>query len=136
MNEFELNGNQYRVGHINALTQFHVARRLAVILSEMAAAFQSGKNEDASLSAMANAISKLSDEDANYCLFSLLKAITRAQKNGMGWGPVCSANSLMYDDITMPVMLQLAWKSLQFNMSDFFLEMNLKLQGTQETTQG
>lgn len=117
--EFQLNEKTYRVGKIDARKQFHIVRRLAPVLGELVPAVRSGGSAD-SVAAIASAVSKLSDADADYCIFGLLGAVVRKQDNGLGWGPVSTGESLMYDDITMPIMLQLAWKAMSFNMSGFF----------------
>ena len=119
--EFELNGHTYGLGKIDARSQFHIVRRLAPVLGEIAPAAAGGKMEGLdALPPLANAIAKLSDADADYCLFGLLAVVRRKQPQGMGWGPVCTGNTLMYDDLDMVGMLQLAWKALEFNMSGFF----------------
>lgn len=135
--EFELNGVFYLVRKIDARAQFHIVRRLAPVMGELAGALRgksvvipkdSPEYKDAMAKAamevvppIAEAIGKLSDSDADYVIFGLLKAVQRKQPNGLGYGPVCTDTmQLMYDDIDMPTMLKLAWKSLSFNMSGFF----------------
>ena len=105
--EFELNGQTYRTGKIDARSQFHIVRRLAPVLGEIAPAAAGGKmgGLDA-LPPLANAIAKLSDADADYCLFGLLAVVSRKQPQGTGWGPVSTGNTLMYADIDMVGMLQ------------------------------
>lgn len=117
--EFELEGRTYRVNKIDARTQFHIVRRLAPVLGEIAPALQ-GKGGLEALPPLANAVAKLTDSDADYIIFGLLKAVVRKQDQGLGWGPVTTGEQLMYDDITMPLMLKLAWQSFSFNMSGFF----------------
>lgn len=112
--EFELNGHTYRAGKLNARDQFHIVRRLAPVLGN--AAGSSGMD---ALPPIADAIASLSDEQADYVLFGLLRCVQRKQPQGLGWAAVSTEHSLMYDDITMPVMMQLAWKALQHNMADF-----------------
>ena len=119
--EFELKGQSYAVGKIDARAQFHIVRRLAPVLGEIAPVAASGKmNGLDALPPLAAAIAGLSDADADYCLFGLLSVVRRKQPQGMGWGPVTTGNTLMYEDIGMVEMLQLAWKALEFNMSGFF----------------
>lgn len=118
--EIDLDGNSYRIGKIDARAQFHIVRRLAPIMGELAPALQGGKGGIDALPPIATAISKLSDSDADYCIFGLLKVVSRKQKNGLGWGPVSTDTLLMYDDIGMSQMLKLAWEALSFNMSGFF----------------
>ena len=117
--EFELEGRTYRANKIDARTQFHIVRRLAPVLGEIAPALQ-GKGGLDALPPLANAVAKLTDSDADYVIFGLLKAVVRKQDQGLGWGPVATGEQLMYDDITMPLMLKLAWQSFSFNMSGFF----------------
>lgn len=117
--EFELEGRTYRANKIDARTQFHIVRRLAPVLGEIAPALQ-GKGGLDALPPLANAVAKLTDSDADYIIFGLLKAVVRKQDHGLGWGPVATGEHLMYDDITMPLMLKLAWQSFSFNMSGFF----------------
>ncbi len=117
--EFELEGRNYRANKIDARTQFHIVRRLAPVLGEIAPALQ-GKGGLDALPPLANAVAKLTDSDADYVIFGLLKAVVRKQDQGLGWGPVATGEQLMYDDITMPLMLKLAWQSFSFNMSGFF----------------
>ncbi len=118
--EFETEGRTYRVNKIDARSQFHIVRRLAPVLGQVAPAIQGGKGGMDALPALADAIAKLSDDDADYVLFGLLKVVNRKQDQGLGWGPVCTGTSIMYDDITMPTMLKLAWEAMSFNMSGFF----------------
>lgn len=118
--ELELDGHTYRVGKLDARAQFHIVRRLAPVLGELAPALQGGKGGLDALPPIATAVAKLSDVDADYCIFGLLKVVSRKQPNGLGWGPVSTENLLMYDDIGMTQMLKLAWEALAFNMSGFF----------------
>lgn len=118
--ELELDGHTYRVGKLDARAQFHIVRRLAPVLGELAPALQGGKGGLDALPPIATAVAKLSDADADYCIFGLLKVVSRRQPNGLGWGPVSTENLLMYDDIGMTQMLKLAWEALTFNMSGFF----------------
>lgn len=131
--EFELNEQTYSVGKIDARAQFHIIRRLAPVIGEIAPSAASGKMSGLdALPPLANAIAKLSDDDADYCLFGLLKVIKRKQGQGLGFGPVCTGNAIMYDDIDMAAMLQLAWKALEFNLSGFFAALP---SGLKEATQ-
>lgn len=119
---FDIEGRGYSVKKIDARTQFHIIRRLAPVLSELAPALKGSGNSDGldMLPPIAGALAKLSDADADYCLFGLLQAVSRKQDNDLGYGAVSVGTSIMYDDITMPIMLQLAWKALSHNMSSFF----------------
>jgi hypothetical protein len=134
--EFELDSHTYRANKIDARSQFHIVRRLAPVIGELIPALQGGKGGTDALPPLANAIAKLSDADADYCLFGLLKAISRKQPQGTGWGPVTTGEQLMYDDITMPQMLQLAWKAFAHNMSGFFAALPSDLQEVAQRAKG
>jgi hypothetical protein len=118
--EFVEGGKTYRAGRLDAVTQFHVVRRLAPVLGELAPAMKAGGDGLEALPPLASAVAKMTDEDANYCLFGLLGCVTRKQDNGLGWGPVSVGNSLMYADIDMGVMLKLAWQAALENLGSFF----------------
>lgn len=120
--EFELEGRTYRASTIDARKQFHIVRRLAPVLGELAPALQGTVKGDglAAIPPLANAIANLSDDDADYVLFGLLAVVSRKQDQGLGWGPVCAGTAIMYEDINMVTMLKLAWQAFQFNMSGFF----------------
>jgi hypothetical protein len=119
--EFELYGQLYRADKIDALSQFHIVRRLAPIMGKVAPLFNGGGGDSLGvLEPLADAIGALSDEDSNHVLFGLLKAIKRKDQNGLGWSPVSNGASLMYEDINMSQMLQLAFHAFKVNFSDFF----------------
>lgn len=126
--EFEVKGNTYQVSQLDAITQFHVVRRLAPVLGKMTSLFEgekAGQSENSlgALEPLSLAISEMSDEDANYCIFTLLKRVKRKQAQGLGWAPVSSSSrQLMFEDIDMSTMLQIVAKAIQFNFMDFFQE--------------
>jgi len=134
--ELELDGHTYRVGKLDARAQFHTVRRLAPVLGELAPALQGGKGGLDALPPIATAVAKLSDADADYCIFGLLKVVSRKQPNGLGWGPVSTENLLMYDDIGMTQMLKLAWEALTFNMSGFFAALPSDLKEAAQKAKG
>lgn len=111
--EIEIKGKEYKAGRIDARKQFHIVRRLAPVMGGVS------KGGDP-IDAIAGAISSLSDADADYVVFGLLACVKRKQDNGLGWAPVCRDTSLMFDDIGMADMIQLAVLAFKENMSDFF----------------
>jgi hypothetical protein len=124
--EHEVEGRIYKISTINAVQQFHITRRLAPVIGKFSAL--RGNPRDLSkdpekilqaIGIVADALARLSDFDADYCLFGLLKSVTRKQSNGLGWAPITTESSLMFDDITMPTMLKLAWFSMQLNFASF-----------------
>ena len=116
--DVELNGVEYRLEKIDARRQFHVMRRLSPMLAELSEAVSGGKGSDEILSPLANALSKMTDADADYCLMTLLTGARR--KQGATWSKVVVDDQLMFADISMADMLQLAFKAFQLNFDSFF----------------
>ena len=132
--DFELSGYSYKCGTIDARKQFHIVRRLLPVISGVVQSgmdsgglvkgkpsleYLSGKGSVA-IEAIASAIGKLSDEDADYVIFGLLACVTRKQENGLGWAKVSNGNAMMFADIGMADMLKLAYSAFEANMQDFF----------------
>lgn len=123
--EFEVKGQTYKIEQLDALTQFHVVRRLAPVLGKIIPALNEARaGTDLSFfETLSMAVSEMTDEDANYCIFTLLKRVKRKQAQGLGWAAVTAGNQqIMFSDIDITVMLQIVAKAIQFNFSDFFSE--------------
>lgn len=143
--QIELAGGTYKIGTLDAFKQFHVARRLApalFALSEAAASVGEAGNsflndsessdaqDDAPKSnsgtvavlvafrPVAEAIARMSDDDANYVLKTCLSVVFRQQ--GTGWQRIMVKDNLLFQDITMQTMMQLAARVIQGNMGNFF----------------
>lgn len=118
--EFEISGQQYRSGKLNARQQFHVARRLAPVLGGLVDASSAGAESFSKfLQPIADAISGMSDADCDYVLDTCLAVVQRQQ--GTAWSPVmASSKAIMFDDIDVGVMLQMAAKVIQENLGSFF----------------
>lgn len=123
--DIDLSGHSYKCGTIDARKQFHIVRRLAPVMGSVA------KGGDA-LDAITAAISKLSDDDADYVVFGLLACVTRKQDNGLGWAKVSNGNALMFADISMGDMLKLAYHAFEANMQDFFAVIRSTLKEQQQ----
>lgn len=121
MNELtEIGGQQYRIGRLDAKKQFHVARRLAPLLAGLGGALQAESKEFVQLVApIADALSKMSDEDTDYVIDTCLAVVQRRQNNQ--WASVVVRNGgLMFQDIDMAQMLQLTVAVIQGNLGNFF----------------
>lgn len=116
MTDIEVGGHQYRIGRLPAKNQFHIVRRLAPALSSLA---DMAGDENRALGALAQAVGGMTDADADYVLFGLLRVVSRKQPGG-GWAPVAAGDVLAYDDISMPDMIRLAVAVFQGNFGDFF----------------
>ena len=147
MAEVTIGGNNYRTGKMDAMTQFHVVRRLLPIISSLTNATQdtagtqstSGAAEvngadgaagtpvtnraapsmEQFLQALVNALAKLSDED---CEFIIAKCLTTCRRQqGAGWSIVwnVAAKRPQYEDIDLGAMMNLTTETLQENLAGF-----------------
>ncbi|GAC1042256.1 phage tail assembly chaperone [Rhizobium sp. No.120] len=107
MAEFPIKGFKYRSGTMDAMTQFHVVRRLGPVLGSLRGMLDN-KLEDG-LALIADAISKMSDADTEYVINACMAVVQREQAGGTGWAPIWStqAKRPMFDDIDMAVMIQI-----------------------------
>lgn len=113
--DMQIGGQEYQSGKLDAKRQFHVSRRLAPVFTAMTEV----ANGDESMSPLLSAISKMSDEDCDYVINACLAVVKRRQNNG--WSNVLNAQGgLMFDDIDLPVMLQIVSQVIQENLSGFF----------------
>lgn len=122
--EFSHGGHTYRANKLPAMKQFHILRRLAPILSDMAGlAVKPGSADSrdiaAGLEPLARGIGTMSDQDAEYVLMGCMEAVERKQGAG-GWAGLTSGGKLMFEDVDMTAMLHIAWQVLQHNLSGFF----------------
>lgn len=71
------------------------------------------------LPAMADVISKMSDEEANYIIFECLGVVEREVTDGR-WQVTCTQKQLMFqDDMDMGVLIRLVAAVVQENLSGF-----------------
>lgn len=118
MSDFTISGQNYKSGKMDAFTQFHVSRRLAPVFTDLQSAFTDGAADwTKGVDAAVGAISKMSDADSEYVLKSCLNVTQR--QVGQAWSPVQVQGRMQYQDIDMSVMLQIAWRVLQENLSPF-----------------
>ena len=132
--EFEINGRKFKLSKLDTFKQFHIARRVGPILSELLPAFevikklndQSGISEGEKLESIAQAagpvmkaIAKLSDADADFVLLGLLQAVEVQQAAG-NWARVSSGTMMMIQDFDLSMLMQLAGKAFMYNLAAFF----------------
>jgi hypothetical protein len=107
------------------MTQFNVVRRLAPLLAQMGVSLQTIQtsiNADLTdflpaLGPITTALAQISDEDANYIIFTSLAVVSR--QSGEKWSRITSGENLMYADIDMPIMLRLVVEVLKVNLGSF-----------------
>jgi len=132
--EFTIGDVNYRTRHkMDARQQFHVARRIAPLISQIAAvgpalAVALSANNPQAMEALAEPIAKalasMSDEECDYVLDRCL-ALVQRQSGGNGaslWTDVWNARAgrMQFDDIQLPEMIQIATEVLRENLMGFF----------------
>lgn len=126
--EFQINGQTYKAGKLDAFKQFHIVRRLAPLLAGMSDVLRGGPTaamarlkEDPLGAALPiiECLGKMPDDEANYVITSCLSVVQRQQAQ-IGWANLTSSQGdLMFEDIGMPEMLQITWKVLESNVMGF-----------------
>jgi len=132
VSEVTVKGRTYRTGRLNAWKQFHIARRLAPLLSGLATAIIDGKMslEDgkdltpAQLTAMvgpvSEALSKMAEADADYVIDACLSVAQRKQE-GDSWAPVKGrGGAIQFDDMDMGDLVQITVETVAENLGGFF----------------
>jgi hypothetical protein len=122
MAEFTIGDKQYRSSKMNAFDQFHVARKVAPLITKMGE--RQGLVADSGLPEMlaplVDALAAMPEEDCNYVLYHCLAVVQRYQ-GGTLWAPVwsVSAKRLMFEDIDLGAMIQITIQVLSDNLGNF-----------------
>jgi hypothetical protein len=131
MTFLDLDADNYRIGKLNALQQFHIVRRLLPALASVGVSLsqlQSGASKDMgsgmeeflpALGPVSEVLAKMTDEDTNYILFTCLSVVAKRQGSG-GYAPTCTGSTLMFQDMSLQVMLRLAVEVVKANTEGFF----------------
>lgn len=124
MSDFTIGGLNYRSTRMDAFTQFHVLRRLTPVISSLKDLATAAPSVDlqASIGPLAAAIAAMSDADCNYVLGACLGVVQRQEPGDRGWARIWNADTkhVMFQDIDMAVMLQIALNVLQDAFTSFF----------------
>lgn len=133
MTEFEINGVQYRSGKLDTFKQLHVSRKIAPLVPKVLPAFaaiaQANRPAGAALGVanidliakaidpVTNVMAEMSDADVEYLFANCLAVVQR--KQGKDWAPIWRNEALMFDDIELPQMTQIAMKVIWDNLGPF-----------------
>lgn len=143
MTEFEINGVQYRSGKLDTFKQLHVSRKIAPLVPKVLPAFaaiaQAKRSEGAvlgdaldearklgvqdidliakAIEPVTNVLAEMSDADVEYLFATCLVVVQR--KQGKDWAPIWRNDALMFDDIELPQMTQIAMKVIWDNLGPF-----------------
>lgn len=127
--EFSIGPRKYKIGKMDAFKQFHIVRRIAPILGELIPAASKMKSKNASqitdqdyesLAPIMNGIAMLSDEDANKVLLGLCSCVEIYQETSKSWARVSTDSNLMFQDLELVELLQIAGRAFVYNMKGFF----------------
>lgn len=138
MNErdFQAGGKSFKLNKIDAFKQFHIVRRMGPILGDIIPVAQKlhkmkreNMSEEETMESIAalsapimTGISKLSDEDSNKVLLGLCSSVEMQQASG-NWARVATDAGLMFQDLDLPTLLQIAGRAFMYNVSGFFASM-------------
>lgn len=126
--DFAIGERKFKLNKIDAFKQFHIVRRIGPILGDLIPIAnklskmsddQRQENMFEAITPIMIGISKLSDEDSNKVLLGLLASVEMQQGAG-NWARVATSDQLMFSDLDLPLMLQIAGRAFQFNLSGFF----------------
>lgn len=133
-NNYEIKGKKFKLNKIDAFKQFHIVRRLAPVLKDMipaAVKFQKlqkngvkfeDMSEEESMAAVGPIIegfSKLSDQDSEKVFLGLLQSVEMQQESG-NWARLASNDGLMFQNMELPLLMQIAGRAFMFNIQGFF----------------
>jgi hypothetical protein len=131
---FKIGAREFKLLKIDTFKQWHIARRLGPIIGDIIPVAQrlkpvfeqQGISETEKFEAVAklfqpimNGLSKLSDADSDFILLGLCSSVE--MKNSGVWSRVVHEKAgLMFQDLELPELLQIAGRAFQFNLAGFF----------------
>ncbi|HKS34808.1 MAG TPA: hypothetical protein VJS14_13875 [Enterobacteriaceae bacterium] len=131
--DFQINGAEYRAVKLSVFDQLKVCRKLLPVLSSVVSDLSelrgaAGKMSSDSgavdsaintvLPKIADVVADMPDESVNAILFPCLSVVTRKSAVG-NWTPVFTEDSLMFDDIDLFTMLNIAGRVVADNLGNF-----------------
>lgn len=134
--EFEIKGIEYRAVKLSVFEQLKVCRKLLPVLSsivpdlaklrETAAATAGDSNKtslviNTILPKISDVVAGMPEEDVNAILYPCLSVVSR-QSITKNWTPIFSKGELMFDDIDLFTMLNIAGRVAADNLGNFLPE--------------
>lgn len=124
--EFELGGHAYKAGRLDAMTQLHVVRRLAPILTTLRAVAEEGAAgaaaPEAVLQRAVEALGDVSDNSVEYVIARCMERVQRKIEGDRGWVPAWNkaAGKPQFDDIGGFHLLTIASRVVMNELGPFF----------------
>jgi len=119
MSDIEVNGIEYRIATLDAMTQFHIARRITPVLASMA-------GEGDVMEKLLTSIGNLSDADTEYVIGKCLTGCLRKREDGQ-FVKIYNSGRFMFEDIKLTEIIKLTMSTIEENLSDFFTGMRSTL---------
>ncbi|TDT01686.1 Bacteriophage protein [Erwinia rhapontici] len=131
--EFSINGVEYRAVKLDVFAQLKVCRKLLPLLSSVVADLSELRGAAGNLSAdsaalnnaintvlpkIADVVADMPDESVDAILHPCLSVVSRKSAAG-NWTPVFTQGLLMFDDIDLFTMLNIAGRVVADNLGNF-----------------
>lgn len=122
MTEVEIAGHAYRIGTMDAMTQFHIARRLAPAVITLGDAFSGNPLP------LADALAQMTDANSEYIINACLAVVERKSGGGNGagaatWARLRAQNGrFMFDDIDAMTMISITIAVIKDKLGNFSVE--------------
>ncbi len=119
MSEFEINDVKYRADKLDAMQQFHVARRIAPVIAVVPNVLKSIKGDIGALQPLLEIVGKMPDDDVNYIISECMSVVYRL--DGPGYVRVWTrgTNKPMFADMDMTVLLRIVFQVVSDNLLPF-----------------
>lgn len=126
--EFEIAGHRYRAEKLDAFKQLHVSRKIAPIIPKLLPMFlkfsekKEALKDDLAVMAeafepLAEALAEMPDADCEYVFNACLGVVMRHQQGN--WASIWAGGTLMFDDIDLGAMVQIAAKVIWDSLGNF-----------------
>lgn len=120
MADFEYNDHTYRLATLDAMTQLHIAKRIAPLIGafQIGLAAEEGERDEALTKAVFGALGEIPDESVEYIVGKCLNGCLRlgGEKPVRIW----NGGRLQFEDIGAAGMMKLTTETIKDQLSDFF----------------
>lgn len=108
---------EYQLRKINAIKQFHLARKLAGLFAGMIG--DNSNTDEERINEFLAGIARMEDSKAEELLFLTLQGVyVKVPKTG-GWAPLVNGNTLMFEDLNIVDLGGIAFEVIRFNLANF-----------------
>jgi hypothetical protein len=136
--EFQIGGHTFKAEGLAPKKAWHVTRRLAPVFGGLKEALPTmlvmlrspaeGSSDEAVFEnaatvfePIAQALARMPEDDSDYIMDACLRAVSVKMDGDRGWARVqAPGGALMFDWITMQMMIQIVWHVLRANLTGFF----------------